>query len=562
MKSRIVGGLPESLVPSPIAPPQTTQSQNSALSAVSNHTTEQLGPEGDEYIPREYDEAGEKKVTSTGKLLDGRDYRCRTFFIPNRGDKLFMLATECSRILGYRNSYFLFNKNRSLYKIIATQAEKGDLIHQEILPFSYRSRQIAIVTAKSIFRQFGSKVIVNGRRVRDDYWEGKARKQGFTEEDLAGENRPGPAKVRDATVPEATAMFSDSTGQFAGVHPQLQIFQPGMIGAAGSVTQLPMLTLAPEQPAMHLRDYSNIQWPQKEITGPPYQDRTQGSPLSELLSREHQAVEYNKQINQHQNRSSDYFRNHWSQPRNFPSSNLSQQPVDLLTRTPAHNTMEHNSQVIAHKNPGKIYLDRGDTQRPKRVPDISSIHSSTVWIEEAISPKQNFNATESDWSPRLSFQPQLQRKFCTATYRSIKTDTAIGIQNSPYQIAPLPSARPEETSRGHNHQRSRYQPHFSLDTSTVGASPNTRAHISSRVGSLSSPDNQSPPDILSSSSLGQSTAFYMLGDETEYTSDGMGDSSCSMHSPRAPPKGDPSDFLRPILSPIKQDMVLRVMDTF
>ena len=36
-----------------------------------------------------------------------------------------MLATECARVLGYRDSYLLFNKNRSLYKIIANQQEKG-----------------------------------------------------------------------------------------------------------------------------------------------------------------------------------------------------------------------------------------------------------------------------------------------------------------------------------------------------------------------------------------------------------------------------------------------------
>jgi hypothetical protein len=95
-----------------------------------------------------------------------------------------MLATECARELGYRDSYLLFNKNRSLYKIIATQHEKDHLIHEEILPLSYRSRQIAFVTARSMFRQFGSKVVLSGTRVRDDYWESNAKKQGFTEEDL------------------------------------------------------------------------------------------------------------------------------------------------------------------------------------------------------------------------------------------------------------------------------------------------------------------------------------------------------------------------------------------
>ena len=170
-----------------------------------DHTTDQLTPEGDEYIPRESDDAGDKKVMPTGHLLGGREYRCRTFHVPNRGDKLFMLATECARVLGYRDSYLLFNKNRSLFKIIATQTEKDDLIQQELLPYSYRSRQIAIVTARSMFRQFGSRVIVNGRRVRDDYWEMKARKQGFTEDDPAGEKRPGAAKQRAAAASEQQA---------------------------------------------------------------------------------------------------------------------------------------------------------------------------------------------------------------------------------------------------------------------------------------------------------------------------------------------------------------------
>lgn len=168
------------------------RSEQTRSTAIRDHTTDTLGPDGDEYIPRDYDEAGERKITPTGQL-SGRKYEFRTFTLPERGDKLFMLATECTRGLGYRDSYLLFNKNRSLYKIIATQAEKEELIRQEILPFSYRSRIIAIVTAKSMFRQFGSRIIENGRRVRDDYWEERARKQGFTEEDLAGAKRPGSA---------------------------------------------------------------------------------------------------------------------------------------------------------------------------------------------------------------------------------------------------------------------------------------------------------------------------------------------------------------------------------
>lgn len=181
------------------APPKTipTKSTFKALPAVRDHTTNQLDPAGDEFIPREIDENGEKKVMANGQPLGNRVYRCKTFLVPHRGDKLFMLATECAWVLGYRDSYLLFNKNRSLYKIIASQAEKDDLVQEGILSFSYRSRQIAIVTARSMFRQFGSRVIENGRRGYDDYWEAKAQKQGLTENDPPGEKRPGAAQLDD-----------------------------------------------------------------------------------------------------------------------------------------------------------------------------------------------------------------------------------------------------------------------------------------------------------------------------------------------------------------------------
>jgi len=377
------------ITPTQASPPKTTPTKTviKALPTVRDHTTDQLGPEGDEYIPREYDEAGEKKVTGTGHLVDGREYRCRTFFVPNRGDKLFMLATECARVLGYRDSYLLFNKNRSLYKIIATQAEKEDLIHQEILPFSYRSRQIAIVTAKSMFRQFGSRVIVNGRRVRDDYWETKARKQGFTEEDMAGEKRPGAAKARDAAAAEANANASMALGHHADIvyssspahfgHPQPQTVQPGMIGGPGSATTLPMITLAPEQPDMRLRDYSSIQRPRQEISGPPYQDRTQTSPPTELLTHAHQAAEYNKEVTNQRNRHGEYLDQRWRTPHEAPPSNIVQQPIGTNDGLPSTQAMQSprtsqsgmqqpamSQQTPQHMIPGQSYSQPTHPQNP------------------------------------------------------------------------------------------------------------------------------------------------------------------------------------------------------
>jgi hypothetical protein len=322
----------------PVKP--TPKSTLKALPTVRDHTTDQLGPGNDEYLPREIDEAGEKKVLPNGQLTGSRTYKCRTFLVPHRGDKLFMLATECARVLGYRDSYLLFNKNRSLFKIIASQVEKDDLVAQEILPFSYRSRQIAIVTARSMFRQFGSRVIVDGRRVRDDYWETKARKQGFTEQDLAGEKRPGASKAREAAAeasqhaamlgaPHGEIVYSAAPAQYApGPHPQL--VSPGMTGALpGDSARMPMITPALDYNDARNRDYSNIlkTAPRQEITGPAYQDRTTTAPLPELHAQAHHAADFNRSVNQQREMRGDYLQSMWRRPHDQPSQPGLAQPA-------------------------------------------------------------------------------------------------------------------------------------------------------------------------------------------------------------------------------------------
>lgn len=342
-----------------------------ALPTVRDHTTDQLGPEGDEYLPRETDGDGETKVSMDGYPLDGRKYRCRTFQVPNRGEKLFMLATECARVLGYRDSYLLFNKNRSLFKIIANQNEKDDLIRQEILPYSYRSRQIAIVTARSMFRQFGSRLIENGRRVRDDYWEAKARKQGFTEEDLAGEKRPGAAKAREA----AAAQANNSSALTA--LPQGEIIYSNGSGLDGQPPGMGPVSLAP-LPMIHLpseelrpgSSYGNIIRPRQEITGPPYQDRTQSSNPNEILSQAAQAAEFNKQLGQTRAHRAKYLDDYWSRPHEQPTTEAEQSSSNVGTIAPQHlqspqtvvgvsqsrgqqDQMSHtNSQMIPQAYPG------------------------------------------------------------------------------------------------------------------------------------------------------------------------------------------------------------------
>ena len=308
---------------SPTKPTTTKPPVIKALPTVRDHTTDQLTPENDEYIPREFDPEGEKKITPTGHALDGREYKMRTFYVPNRGEKLFMLATECARVLGYRDSYLLFNKNRSLHKIIATQAEKDELIQQDILPYSYRSRQIAIVTAKSMFRQFGARVVVNGRRVRDDYWEGKARKQGFTEEDMAGDKRPGTGKARDVAALEAA-----TNDQSAGMAHQDVTYREAPL-PADLGGPLPSLNHNAPIPMIQtdVREYGNIPRQRQDISGVPYQDKTQPSLPNEVMHQASNAAEMSKNITQQRNFRAKSYQESWNKKIEPPPQN-SQQKVD------------------------------------------------------------------------------------------------------------------------------------------------------------------------------------------------------------------------------------------
>jgi chromatin structure-remodeling complex protein RSC7 len=142
--------------------------------------------ENDEALLPEVDESGETKVDINGHLQGGREYRCRTFTILNRGERLYMLSTEPARALGFRDSYLFFRNNPVLYKIIATEAEKADMIERELMPPSYKGRAVGLVTARSVFKQYGAKIVVGGRRVIDDYWEKLGRMDpSVTEGELA-----------------------------------------------------------------------------------------------------------------------------------------------------------------------------------------------------------------------------------------------------------------------------------------------------------------------------------------------------------------------------------------
>lgn len=131
------------------------------------------------------DPEGEEKVDKLGNLQGGRDYRCRVFTVHGREDRLYMLSTEPARCVGFRDSYLFFTKHRKLYKIIVDDEEKRDMIERDIIPHSYKGRSIGIVTARSVFREFGARIIVGGKRILDDYNVALARAEGVVEGSIA-----------------------------------------------------------------------------------------------------------------------------------------------------------------------------------------------------------------------------------------------------------------------------------------------------------------------------------------------------------------------------------------
>jgi chromatin structure-remodeling complex protein RSC7 len=139
------------------------------------------------------DPQGETKVNKDGHLQGGRDYRVRVFTILGRGDRLYMLSTEPARCTGFRDSYLFFTKHLQLYKIIIGEEEKKDLISRDIIPHSYKGRAIGVVTARSVFREFGARIVIGGRKIVDDYHVQAAKERGDIEGELADPNDHLPA---------------------------------------------------------------------------------------------------------------------------------------------------------------------------------------------------------------------------------------------------------------------------------------------------------------------------------------------------------------------------------
>ena len=163
------------------------------------------------------DEEGEEKVDKLGNLQGGRDYRVRVFTVKNRGKRLYMLSTEPARCCGFRDSYLFFAKHMKLYKVIVDDDEKQDLISRDLIPHSYKGRSIGVVTARSVFREFGSRIVIGGKRITDDYYVQQARDEGAVEGELADPHDVIPADGKEY-----------NKNQYVAWHGASQVYHTGM----------------------------------------------------------------------------------------------------------------------------------------------------------------------------------------------------------------------------------------------------------------------------------------------------------------------------------------------
>ena len=174
------------------------------------------------------DAEGEAKVDRMGRLQGGRQYRCRTFTVLGRGERLYMLSTEPARCMGFRDSYLFFQKHRQLFKIILDDAAKRDLISRQLIPHSYKGRAIGVVTARSVFREFGARIVVGGGRIVDDYDVAEARANGEVEGDLAD-----PLDQ----LPQPGASYNQN--QYVAWHGASSVYHAGPTGAPPPTGRVP-----------------------------------------------------------------------------------------------------------------------------------------------------------------------------------------------------------------------------------------------------------------------------------------------------------------------------------
>ncbi|KAJ1734875.1 chromatin structure-remodeling complex subunit RSC7 [Coemansia sp. Benny D160-2] len=127
----------------------------------------------------ERDAAGEAKIDADGYLQGGREFICEIFKSPFRRNKArqYVLTMDCCRYMGARDSYMLFKQHPRMKRVETTQEERNLLADKRMIPKVTRFRPIALITARTAFREFGARIVKDGKYITDDYWESRCRKE-------------------------------------------------------------------------------------------------------------------------------------------------------------------------------------------------------------------------------------------------------------------------------------------------------------------------------------------------------------------------------------------------
>lgn len=217
---------------------------------------EEVEEDGEE-IEGEIEEAGEAKITKDGELLGGkitlfnltdqlrilccrtvsvaeicatntldlkerfdfllgREYKCRNFKLPTRGDRIYMMSMDAARVLGFRDSYLFFLKNPQLVRVNTTVEERTWMIEKGMLMANFKSKLIAVVTARSLFKSFGYKIIKKGRSRVDDYYESRATDDGIaddSEDDAASKAEEDGSTGANGIGPNSEDTYSHAGGK-------------------------------------------------------------------------------------------------------------------------------------------------------------------------------------------------------------------------------------------------------------------------------------------------------------------------------------------------------------
>ncbi|CAL1709920.1 unnamed protein product [Somion occarium] len=182
--------------------------------------------EGDELVTDD-DPKGDEKIDKDGNLLGGRKFKAHTFTLPNRHPtRQYMLAIDAARTSGFRDSLYYFRRNPLAMKLNATQWEKDHLIEEGKLGSHLKTRSVTLITARSAFKLHGSKMVIGGRWVVDDYYEDKVLAE-VTEKGL----KPGDY-VGDLSEPTQAAAAAEAAARELqagplGIGPPTSMYRPG-----------------------------------------------------------------------------------------------------------------------------------------------------------------------------------------------------------------------------------------------------------------------------------------------------------------------------------------------